>query len=88
MCMNSVSVITVISATPPMRMMAWWNAMLAREYSCRCAAGSASWSRNSARSPAMSASLATAVASRAARLSIAAQTVTISTISDFVFRTT
>jgi len=40
--MNRLSVRPVISSTPPMRMIALWNSMLAREYSLSCSDGS-SW---------------------------------------------
>ncbi len=88
MWMNRVSVRLAISAIPPSRMIALWNAMLASEYSLICPLGSSSNAARAWRNPAISASLARVAARRAAMLSIAAQTVIISTISRFDLRTT
>ncbi|MCY1236659.1 hypothetical protein D9M72_493250 [compost metagenome] len=66
---------------------AWWNAILASEYSSICSAGVESRKlSNMLRSCAISASVAFSVASRAAMLSSAAHIWIISTISRLVLR--
>ena len=88
MWMKMPSVSTVISSQPPMRMIALWKAMLACEYSLRCADGSSLKAANRPCSPCSSSGVARSAAKRAARLSMAAQTMIMSSSSRLVLRTT
>src|SRR5947208_881936 len=85
--MNRFSIVLPIRCEPDKRMIDWWNAMLASEYSSMCSPGAELRnSSNIRRSPAISSSEAFSVASRAAMLSIAAHISIISTICFFVLQ--